>query len=83
MKKYSFNHRKKYLKMDIPHLTTILSSTFDPNLREEAEKTLNEVRFENCKLIFFSWIDRSISSTSTLSDICDGFYLTFFFLIPK
>lgn len=29
--------------MDIPHLTNILSSTFDPNLREEAEKTLNEI----------------------------------------
>ena len=29
--------------MDIPQLATILSSTFDPNLREEAEKKLNEV----------------------------------------
>ncbi|KAL9955530.1 hypothetical protein ACROYT_G036866 [Oculina patagonica] len=29
--------------MDIPHLATILSSTFDPNLREEAEKKLNEI----------------------------------------
>lgn len=29
--------------MDIPQLATILSSTFDPNLREKAEKKLNEV----------------------------------------
>ena len=29
--------------MDIPQLATILASTFDPNLREEAEKKLNEV----------------------------------------
>ncbi|XP_073245306.1 importin-7-like [Porites lutea] len=29
--------------MDIPQLATILSSTFDPNLREEAEKKLNEI----------------------------------------
>ena len=29
--------------MDIPQLASILSSTFDPNLREEAEKKLNEV----------------------------------------
>ena len=32
--------------MDIPQLATVLSSTFDPNLREEAEKKLNEVGFE-------------------------------------
>jgi len=30
--------------MDIPQLATILSSTFDPNLRQEAEKKLNEVK---------------------------------------
>lgn len=36
--------------MDIPQLATILSSTFDPNLREEAEKKLNEVKI-NCKLM--------------------------------
>lgn len=29
--------------MDIPQLATILASTFDPNLREEAEKKLNEI----------------------------------------
>ena len=33
--------------MDIPQLATILSSTFDPSLREEAEKKLNEVKFYN------------------------------------
>ena len=33
--------------MDIPHLATILSSTFDPNLREEAERKLNEVSVED------------------------------------
>ncbi|KAK2565652.1 Importin-7 [Acropora cervicornis] len=29
--------------MDIPQLATILASTFDPNLREKAEKKLNEI----------------------------------------
>ena len=29
--------------MDVQQLATVLSSTFDPNLREEAEKKLNEV----------------------------------------
>jgi len=38
--------------MDIPHLATILSSTFDPNLREEAEKKLNEVRVSNLNCSF-------------------------------
>ena len=38
--------------MDIPHLATILSSTFDPNLREEAEKKLNEVRVSNAQCFF-------------------------------
>jgi len=40
------------LAMDIPHLATILSSTFDPNLREEAEKKLNEVRVSNLQCSF-------------------------------
>lgn len=48
--------------MDIPQLATVLSSTFDPNLREAAEKKLNEVRFEN--YCFFRNGFRS-------SDICE------------
>ena len=36
--------------MDIPQLATILSSTFDPNLREEAEKKLNEVKIAKLML---------------------------------
>ena len=43
---------KLNLAMDIPHLATILSSTFDPNLREEAEKKLNEVRVSNLNCSF-------------------------------
>lgn len=46
---------KLNLAMDIPHLATILSSTFDPNLREEAEKKLNEVRVSNLNCSFRKW----------------------------
>lgn len=31
--------------MDIQQLATVFSSTFDPNLRQDAEKRLEEVRF--------------------------------------
>ena len=48
--------------MDIPQLATILSSTFDPNLREEAEKKLNEVsvRVTFVPLRAYSIISRDI-----------------------
>ena len=48
--------------MDIPQLATILSSTFDPNLREEAEKKLNEVsvRVTFVPLRVYSIISRDI-----------------------
>ena len=48
--------------MDIPQLATILSSTFDPNLREEAEKKLNEVsvRVTFVRLRAYSIISRDI-----------------------
>lgn len=48
--------------MDIPQLATVLSSTFDPNLREEAEKKLNEVsvRVTFVRLRAYSIISRDI-----------------------
>ena len=55
--------------MDIPHLATILSSTFDPNLREEAEKKLNEVRVSNLNCSFRKSIFLLYAYLS--SDICE------------
>ena len=49
-KKIPIYSNKILHKMDIPQLATILSSTFDPNLREEAEKKLNEVKIAKLML---------------------------------